>query len=211
MRATRASPQDLWTQPVAVTELGDGGETGLWVAPDGLTIYFASNRAPGGDLWMATRASRSVAWSAPVTVSELNSSSIEQRPSLYEGDTRIVFFTGRLGGPGAYDLWQASRPTAADPWNAPQPLPAINTASNDQDPCISADGLELYFVSDRAGNDDIYVATRASLQDEFGPPVKLANVNTAFRDIDPWISPDGRLLMFASDRDGDVDIYMATR
>ncbi|NIM98071.1 MAG: hypothetical protein GTO24_08345, partial [candidate division Zixibacteria bacterium] len=46
-------------------------------------------------------------------------------------------------------------------------------------PSISADGLELYFSSDRPGGyglDDIYVMTRATTEDDWGEPVNLGPI-----------------------------------
>ena len=40
-------------------------------------------------------------------------------------------------------------------------------------------------------------------------PVPLAEVNTEWTEQDPWLSPDGYMLYFSSDRDGgDFDIYV---
>jgi hypothetical protein len=40
---------------------------------------------------------------------------------------------------------------------------------------------------------------------------KLDRVSTSSRDRDPWVSPDGKILYFASDRLGTSDIFRATR
>src|SRR5207249_8036769 len=81
-------------------------------------------------------------------------------------------------GPGAAkrlaaDVSQADQP-AYGPWGAPANLgPVVNSASNDQHPSISKDGLSLYFVSNRPGGfggNDIWVTQRASVDDAWGPP-----------------------------------------
>jgi Tol biopolymer transport system component len=33
----------------------------------------------------------------------------------------------------------------------------------------------------------------------------------AMRSLDPWVSPDGHTLLFSSSRNGNGDLYMATR
>jgi len=46
---------------------------------------------------------------------------------------------------------------------------------------VSADELELYFTSDRAGGlgyEDIWVSTRQSVHDPWGPPTNLQTVNS---------------------------------
>jgi hypothetical protein len=76
----------------------------------------------------------------------------------------------------------------------------------------------LYFHSDRIGGYgqwDLWVTTRASVNDEWGAPVNLGpTINAPASDSCPGISPDGLLLFFSSDRpggSGDFDMYVARR
>jgi hypothetical protein len=93
-------------------------------------------------------------------------------------------------------------------WSAPVNLgPVINSSSDDYHPAISANGLTLYFTSNRPGgfsqNEDIWVSLRASLQAAWGRPQHLGpNVNSAFGTCCPNLSPDGHSLYFASNREG---------
>jgi hypothetical protein len=106
----------------------------------------------------------------------------------------------------------------------PQNLgPVINSASSDYGACISADGLELYFTSERAGGfgaGDIWVSTRQSVNDPWGPPANLGStVNSPYSDSYPSLSSDGLTLYFSdaysgSPRPGGLgggDIWMTTR
>jgi hypothetical protein len=87
---------------------------------------------------------------------------------------------------------------------------------------VSADELELYFASDRAGgpgNEDLWVSTRQSVHDPWGPPTNLQTVNSSYREAFPSISPDGLTLYFSDwfygpDRPGGLgghDLWMSTR
>ena len=87
---------------------------------------------------------------------------------------------------------------------------------------VSADELELYFTSDRAGGlgyEDIWVSTRQSIDDPWGPPANLQTVNSSYREAFPSISPDGLTLYFSDwfygpDRPGGLgghDLWMSTR
>jgi Tol biopolymer transport system component len=59
---------------------------------------------------------------------------------------------------------------------------------------------------------DLYVAPRARRGEPFGAPRPIAELNApGALDQDPWISPDGRHLFFASDRSGQMAIYEARR
>ena len=95
-------------------------------------------------------------------------------------------------------------------YDTPVHLPApINTPWFEGKPALSADGRELYFVSDRPGalggpgDQDIYVSRRASLTDEWGVPERVPPpISSAFFDITPTISLDGLDLYFGSSRPG---------
>ena len=69
-------------------------------------------------------------------------------------------------------------------------------------PDWSPDNNQIAFVSDRIGNDDIYV------QNMDGSGVKNLSNNPA-RDIHPYWAPDGRTILFNSLRDNDqnFDVY----
>jgi Tol biopolymer transport system component len=109
--------------------------------------------------------------------------------------------------------------SAGPEWSTPVNLgPVVNSAARDDNPALSADGLSLYFGSNRPGgfgDIDIWVTRRASRDSPWGPPVNLGPlINTPFVDGAPSLSPDGHLLFFHSNRPGAVglfDIYVAHR
>jgi len=78
--------------------------------------------------------------------------------------------------------------------------PTVNSPQNDAGWSISADGLSVYFISDREGGyglEDIWLSTRATTKDPWGPPENLGPViNTALYEGTVSISPDGRELYF---------------
>jgi WD40-like Beta Propeller Repeat len=85
----------------------------------------------------------------------------------------------------------------------------INTPGFEGKPALSADGLELYFVSDRPGalggpgDQDIYVSRRRSVNGTWGLPERVPPpISSAFFDITPTISLDGLALYFGSNRPG---------
>ena len=100
-------------------------------------------------------------------------------------------------------------------WGMPQRLPeSINTNSWESQPCVSSDGRELYFVSRRNGNADIYRALRNS-DGSWTDPQNLGNViNTQGNEMAPFLHPDGHTLYFSSDKHvgmGGFDLFMSRR
>jgi Tol biopolymer transport system component len=207
----RASTSDPWDTPVAVAELDSADtETTPEVTYDGLTIYFASNRAGGlggNDIWMSTRASRADAWGAPVLVSELSSPSAEGAATLT--DPFVIYIDSDRGG--SLDILVAQRSAPTDAFSSPQLVTPLNSTSDEGNPMLASDKLTIYFDSNRAGDGEIFSATRASTTAAFAPPAKVTELSTADGESDPWISPDNRTLYFTSNRDGTQRLWQTTR
>jgi serine/threonine protein kinase/Tol biopolymer transport system component len=96
--------------------------------------------------------------------------------------------------------------------------PVVNSPFEEGGPCISDDGLWLYFHSDRfpgSGGRDIWVSKRATRNDEWGIPDNLGQiVNDDSHDCIPSISKNGFELYFTSERSGGhggYDLWMTTR
>ena len=93
---------------------------------------------------------------------------------------------------------------------------AVNTSDNDKFPDISSDDLDLYFASNRGGDFDIWLSSRASASDPFGDPSLNSGIVAAVNDPlfdegGPSISSDGLTLFFNSNRGGNWDIWVSTR
>jgi len=153
------------------------------VSADGLTLIFASNRAPGGyqdfDLWMATRPTIDEQWEAPVHLGDvLNSRENEWSPCLSTDGLELYYAKGPWGNT---DIVVSRRNSQSEPWGPPGNLGLmINSSTWDGGPSITADGLELYFNSNLLGHPNLYVSTRASTSDPWGRGVNLGpTVNTS--------------------------------
>ncbi|PSJ37314.1 TolB family protein [Allosphingosinicella deserti] len=118
-----------------------------------------------------------------------------------DGRTAMWFSRDRPGGPGGYDIWVSRRSAAG--WSPARPA-SFNSAGRDFDPAFSADGRTLFFCSDRqggSGGDDLYRV--AVTREGFGAPINLGpKVNSPADEFAPMLSPNGRKLLFSSDRPG---------
>ncbi len=100
-------------------------------------------------------------------------------------------------------------------WSTPQPIRgSINTNSWESQPCVSSDGKELYFVSRRTGNADIYCAKR-NPDGSWNEPQNVGSpINSKGTEMAPFLHPDGRTLYFSSDTHigmGGFDLFMSRR
>jgi hypothetical protein len=174
---------------------------------DSLEFYFASNR-PGGsgdlDIWLSTRQTMNDDWGEPVNLGpNINSSDMDGAPAISPDGLELYFSRG--GWNNSY-IFASKRPSKDAPWGSAVRLgPEFNSYSAGH-PEFSADGLSLYFVSNRPGGlgrNDIWVTIRAMIGDPWSEPVNLGlNVNSSYHDYGPSISSDGRILFFDSYRSG---------
>lgn len=251
--STRQHESDGWGDPVrlgtpvnAPAVAAPGAQVNDFcpsISRDGHLFFFASNRTYadaygnvpcGGDDLYVTRLRGDGTFEEPRNLGcEVNSAANEAGPFLIEEPGRgpvLYFSSSRSGGAfsdagpisGDSDLWSSL--WRGGTFGPPQLVPGVNSASDDGQPNLRRDALELYFYSTRPGTlglADIFVATRTSAHDPWGPPVNLgSSVNTAAgAETRPFLSWDGTTLYFGSSApasvrpgaEGSADIYMTTR
>jgi len=190
-------------------------EGSLTMTPDGLELYFDSSRQ-GWNLWVTRRATVSDPWGEPERVSFTVNNFIDFGPCLSANGLELYYSSNR---DGAFNTLIAKRATLSDPWEEPVNIgPAVSRPAGDYGPTISPDGLELIFGSDRSGGVgtcDLWVTRRETMNDSWGEAENLGSaINSPAVDNSPFISPDGLLLFFESDRSGgygDFDIWVSKR
>lgn len=198
-----------------------------YISADGLSLHFGEylNNARTGyggtDIWLSTRDTVEDGWGVPENLGPHINTSVDDAATALSADGLALYFASkRSGGYDDWDLWVATRATVDDPWGEPNNLgPIVNSEYTEICPSLSADGLSLYFCEgyefrpEGLGNGDLWVTTRATVSDPWGPPENLgAAVNSSSLDMSPSISSDGRALFFQSTRSGGpADLWMATR
>ena len=217
--ATRPTVNDPWQES---ENLGPMVNSAAWdsapcISPDGLSLYFQSNRSDDWDIWVSSRATKDDDWSRPVNIGEpINSPTPDLAPCFSADGLTLFFDSGRDDGYGWSDIFVTTRATIDDPWGEPVNLgPSINTLDFDCQPSISTDGLILFFTSDRSGNFDLWYTRRSSTSDSWGPPVNLGEpVNSSVGEAYPKISADGKTLYFNTDElpggVGSYDLWQAS-
>jgi hypothetical protein len=153
---TRATTDDPWSEPVNLGPTINGPylEAHPSISPDGLSLFFCSDR-PGGygdrDIYLSTRVTVNDSWSEPVNLGPIvNSPSLDDAPDISSDGLKLFFASDRPGGYGGEDIYVTRRATTDEPWGVPKNLgPVINTSGSpyNDTPCISADGSILYWWS----------------------------------------------------------------
>jgi len=196
------------------------------IAPDGLTIYMASNRDGTLDIWRSRRASVDQPWGAPekLPASINKADSNEFCPTPFGDGSNLLFVSNKAGGCGGGDIY-VTREHFGLGWHEPVHLPcSVNSAGEEASPVIVQYDdftVELYFSSTRPGgfttaapdtDADIYM-TRLRSDGSFGAVLLVDGVNSASNDFRPMLRRDGLEMFFDSDRPGSrgLDIWTATR
>jgi Tol biopolymer transport system component len=90
----------------------------------------------------------------------------------------------------------------------------LNSTASETSTYLSPDCLTTYFASARGGTTQLYTATRTAVDQPWTTPVEVTDADDAGATTDnedPWISPDLRTFVFASNRGGTEDVYITTR
>ena len=226
--ATRPNKGDPWGPPQNLPAPINSASADFCPTPiEGGGLIFVSRRTiegvtcGAGDLYVSRR-NPTQGWTDPQHLDcdplGPNSTLEEQGPSLMQGQLYFSrnstpangeLFVSRQHGTGfgmASLIGELSDPTA-----------------HDIQPNVRKDGREVVFSSNRAGGvggQDIWAATRASVNDPWSEPVNLGPaVNTGRGETRPFLSSDAAQLLFGragsagtgEGGTGATDIYVSTR
>ena len=211
-------PDGAFEPPVLMQGFGTSvSEAAAHLSPDELTMYFAATYAGGlgaFDLYTANRSRIDDPFGVPASLTALNSAAPDADPSVSADGLTVVFYSKRNADEGNR-IYIATRSSPLAPFGAPAPLAGVAapTATNsDLTAFLTADGQELWFASDRAGNLDIWRAPRAGAG--FTNPEAVAVLNTADVEIIPVLSADRLTVYVATSRGAatqNQDIWLAHR
>lgn len=206
------------------------------IAPNGLSLYFRSNR-PGGqggqDIYVSQRATLGSPWEAPQNLgATVNSAGNELAPASFSRDGRLMFFTSdRTGGMGLNDIYLSTRTNPNDDfgWSSPVNLGApINTQFSDrgatyfEDPTTGVNTLIFAreFDSTMTPFHDLYQSTR-NADGTFNAPTLITELNSIGSEIRATLRSDGLEVFIHSARPGGLgapppapptfDIFVSTR
>ena len=191
---------------------------------DESTIYFTRRDKQGEDIWLSYAQDNN--WSTAYKIDEpelenemryisINTHSNDGAHTISTNGRQLLFTSCHRPAPdglGSCDIFISFK--RGEEWGRPKMIPDVNTRGWESQPCLSADGKKLFFVSSREGGigeSDIYMSVRT--QEGFSTPINLgAKVNSIGAEDRPFIHPDGQTLYFSSDAHpgyGGKDLYMS--
>lgn len=160
-QATRPDLSNPFSKPVCLTALnGDGDDTSPWISPDGLSIWFISNRPDNlsGWCWASHRKSRTAEFERPAPIRIPVLPGVENYSHMggltLSSDERVLIFAAGYFFEGRHlqNLLMCVRPTRDAKFGTPVNLgPVVNGEGASIHPTLSADGTVLIFQSARPG------------------------------------------------------------
>lgn len=197
------------------------------IAPNGLSLYFTSDR-PGGygdwDIYVSQRSNIGDPWREPQNLgSIINSKFAERAPNFSPCGHWMYLNSDRPGGCGSFDIYVSYRKDINDDfgWQSPLNLGcAMNTpyeeggASFFMDPNTGVVGLYITSIRpEGVGDPDIYWSARRS-SGVFGRAALVWELSTTYDEGRTAIRADGLEIFFHSNRPGgvgDFDLWSSRR
>jgi Tol biopolymer transport system component len=183
------------------------------IAPDGTQLAFVSDRDGNPELYLlALNPERAIESRTAIRLTDTHDC-VNAHPSWLPDGSGLVYASTCQGG--SFALYRASLSYTLDANaqiavaqlispGADQATRLTSSIADDHWPRVSPDGSQIAFVSNRDGNDEIYL-----MSIDGSGQTRLTN--SAARDEAPAWSQDGRQLVFTSDRDGDDELFRVNR
>lgn len=207
------NPTHAFANVAQLAQLGSTGtDIGVGLTGDELLGVMWSNRTGIGRIYTTDRALVTDPFTAPTIVPGLEVGGfIDRDPTVTADGLGLVFSSNRPGGAGGFDLWTASRGSRNVAFANPQPLAAVSTAGLERTPFLRHGGLALYLSAGDPGG--LFVSRRTIPTDPFPAPSPIAELNTASVETHPVVTPDDRIIYFATDRGVGIglSVWRATR
>jgi Tol biopolymer transport system component len=212
-------PTGTFDAPMHLTEFDTVDAPG----PPRLTVderelYFTDHiGAPDANLYRAQRSAVGQPFATPIVLTPVNSAASDDNPTVSSDGLTLFFESTRLSGQGG-KLFVSNRASRVGEFGDASKVANVNSTAvidNDFQPFVTADGQELWFVSNRAGGlgaTDIYRAAWSG--SSFANVAAITALSSNADDFLPTLSRDKLTIYISSSRQGGqggLDIWTAHR
>jgi len=162
--ATRADADAPFTSARTLPELNSASMEQLpWLSPDELTIVFLSQRDGSLRPWTATRGSRSASFEVPTPLPLDASFGPGGRTFLTPDGLGLYYSLPSESFLNGSDIWYTTRPNVNSGFGASTNLWQLSTAQSEVHVALSADGAELFFISQGSFGNSLFRAKCSAL------------------------------------------------
>lgn len=201
----------VWLEPKMVSFSGRYKDLEPFLAPDGLRLYFASNRPLADsigqpkdfDIWYVQRTTIDAAWGRPINVgSPINTEHNEFYPSITQNNN-LYFTSDAPSSKGKDDIFYSAWNN--DRYASPLSLSgSINTEGYEFNAYVSPDESFIIFSGynreDGLGSGDLYISHKDEAQN-WGVAANLGeSINSKYMDYCPFMDLNSQTLYFTSRR-----------
>jgi len=196
-----------------LTDTPAASEYSAKYSPDGRTIAYARKRGSDWSVWsMAANGGDARQLAGPYAFAEFPAWTPDGRDLYYSAieedlprsETQVIGNDNAYVafGSGAPHIYSVSVETL-------KVTTRIRTAGRDTCPHISQDGAQLIYASTRTvANENLGILAHEIDSGDVSSSSDTPLTDTAARNDYPSPSPDGRSIVFASDRDGNTELYV---
>ena len=212
VRAVQAIEPDQWTEPVPLTEINSSyHDKAPFLSFDGLTLYF-SRENEYTTIYQAIRPEPSGLFTMVEQISTLNYPGHVSYAWVSPDNLRMYYYRTEWS---ARLLKFTERASINEPWQPGIDISELNILGGVANPSLTPDELTIVFTGldllGGQGGYDIWMATRPDKNSPFSNVTNLTEVNSSAWDFHPSVSPDGLTLYFSSRRNGNSQLFRATR
>lgn len=214
--AVRGSTAEGFADPVRLpAPVNSAGNEFCPTLRQGNRLYFSSTRHdPAGDLYLSRSGPKG--WSEPQRFgSNINEDGMMEESAAFYEDPQgreVMLFSRRPPSGIGGKIYQS-----VDGGAATLVAGGPHSSAADNRPSVTHDGKTIFFDSTRAGSQgpDIWYATRSNSNSSWGAAIHLPHLSSPGFDARPFVSWDGSLMTFSSNRAGSEspapDIWMTSR
>jgi len=223
--ASRANRDEPFGAPSLLTTV-NSVNSDMWPSQsaDGLTLIFDADRTSTNvfRIWMSTRASVTQPFGPPALRPELMNNEFH---GILANDRALYFASTARPGDGKADIWRADVSTTNTIGTPVRLVGGVNTGEDEAAPALTSDEKTIIFRRSTTTPGvppaldtveyDVYIATRSTPQDGFGPSSKVDTLALpGIVETPGWVSPDNCALYGFSNAPGTpggTNLYVAKR
>lgn len=195
-----------WSQPEVVSFSGKYHDLEPAFSTDGKKLFFSSNRPVEGstskdyDIWVTEKTNKG--WSTPVNIgTPVNTADDEFYPSL-AANGNLYFTAQRKDGIGKEDIFVSHFENGA--YQIPTVLDTmVNSKKWEFNAYVSPEEKFILFTSygrtDDMGGGDLYISLKGN-DGKWQPAQHIRQLNSSKLDYCPYVTADGKTLIFTSSR-----------
>jgi Tol biopolymer transport system component len=196
--------EGTWSAP---EDLGlPTGFSDLSITEDGLQLFMSSASQM---IYVSTRTNGT--FGMPMAIAELNLAPATN-PQVSADGLTLYFASSRPPSVGASDIFRATRAMSNALWGTPINVMSLNSTADETGGATTDDSRLLVMTRFVGARAQLFASTLDLSSGAWLGPVEMPNVNMqTANNAHGCFDGSGMRLVFASDRGGDYDIYLATR